>query len=401
MRSRSLSLFAAALLMGGLIYGLIALFGLRHQQGDSYPRYSTLRTDPVGAKAIYQAFDALTEVKASQNFRPLPQLKPTAPVALMYLGVPRPAYWQSRELEVFHGLVAHGSTAVFTFLPATPASIRESGGGDQKEGEESPVRKKKNAKGKKDAKEENEESTPGVAFDQAAEQWGVKFGVLTTKEMPEEKFATRVEEGVLESDLPWRSALYFDELSAPWRVIYKYAGRPVVIERRWGDGRIVMIADSFLLSNEALDGELRRPEFISWLVGSHRTVVFDEEHHGISEGGGMTSLIRHYRLQGFLAGFAVFLVLLLWKSGLRFVPPHGEKVGDNVLIGGRESTEGFVSLLRRSVAPGEILDTCVREWRKSFEHQPAQARKMEVALEQAAAEKGPVARYRKIAQALR
>ena len=42
------------LLVLALGYGLLHLFALRFAQGDVYPPYSSLRSDPLGKKALYE-----------------------------------------------------------------------------------------------------------------------------------------------------------------------------------------------------------------------------------------------------------------------------------------------------------------------------------------------------------
>ena len=54
--------------------GVGHLFQLRFSLGDVYPPYSTLRTDPLGAKAIYEALAAQPALSVERNLRPLDQL---------------------------------------------------------------------------------------------------------------------------------------------------------------------------------------------------------------------------------------------------------------------------------------------------------------------------------------
>src|SRR5262249_53891228 len=57
----------------------------------------------------------------------------------------------------------------------------------------------------------------------------------------------------LPATLPCHTALYFDHANEPWRTIYdREPVRPVLIERPLGRGTVVLAADSFHFSNEAL-----------------------------------------------------------------------------------------------------------------------------------------------------
>jgi hypothetical protein len=121
---------AAALALAALfLYGVAQLFILRYERGDVYPPYSTLRTDPLGAKGLYEALDRLPELSASRNFGPLPRLRPATPITLVYAGLAHRAYWENRELSSFNELVLGGTRAVFAFAPVEkrPRSADEVG----------------------------------------------------------------------------------------------------------------------------------------------------------------------------------------------------------------------------------------------------------------------------------
>jgi hypothetical protein len=64
-----------------------------------------------------------------------------------------------------------------------------------------------------------------------------------------------------------------------------------------------------------------------------------------------------------------------------------------------------VNLLRRNIAPGELLDACYREWSKSFsreiKHAPDLARQLQTIMAEAknrpTGKQDPVALYRRMA----
>jgi hypothetical protein len=55
------------LVLAGFGYGLTLLFKLRFESGDVYPPYSSLRSDPLGTKALYESLGNLVSVE--RNFR--------------------------------------------------------------------------------------------------------------------------------------------------------------------------------------------------------------------------------------------------------------------------------------------------------------------------------------------
>jgi len=443
LRKQLLSLLLALVLAAALVWGLERLFVLRYEVGDIYPPYSSLRADPLGTKVLAAALGELPNVDVQRNFKPLPKLRPLGPVTLVYAGVDHHAYWTDQELLAFDSLVADGSRAVFTFFPveyppsatqderadarerkkkeektesgrsrekrkvaedkkkaATPAKSATSGPEEKKAADD-----KKESKDKKPDEDEDERRENLIDFDTVAQRWGCKFGYL-----PEEKgkafdrHAALIEPGGhLESDISWHSSLYFRDLKPSWKVLYMCGTMPVVIERKWGAGSIILVADSFLLSNEALRGE-RHPRLISRLFDGPPTIIFDEEHNNLRDDPGIVSLVRKYRLHGLVGGLVLLALLFVWKNAVRFIPAHASASAESDVIAGKESGEGFVNLLRRAIRPSAVFDVCVEEWRKAFAHKPRElARVAEIQAQLAARpsrERNPVAAYAAISRAL-
>lgn len=379
-------------------WGLVELFVLRYEVGDSYPPYSSLRADPLGTKALATALGELPNVEVRRNFKPLPKLRTNGPVTLVYAGVPHRAFWGGDELQAFNTLVLSGSRAVFTFYPieALPSSAQErlssreerekkqkredtrqkakelkkeknddkSAPADDKK-KQSEKDKKPDEKSKKS--DESKEADTIISFSEVATRWGFSFDYL-----PEEKgkaydrHAALVEPGgQMESDISWHSALYFKDLKPQWKVLYMCGTMPVVIERKYGSGSIVLVADSFLVSNEALRGE-RQPKLLSRIFSGPPTIIFDEDHNDLRENPGVASLARKYHLSGLIAGLVLLAAVFVWKNMVRFIPAYeSSSAVDNVVVG-KESGEGFVNLLRRSIRPNAIFATCMAEWRKTF-----------------------------------
>src|SRR5438552_9474299 len=68
----------------GFIFGIAKLFKLRFEAGDVYPEYSSLRADPLGAKAFYESLDTLLATR--RNYRPFSKLGDGRETTLFYLG---------------------------------------------------------------------------------------------------------------------------------------------------------------------------------------------------------------------------------------------------------------------------------------------------------------------------
>lgn len=412
-----LRLCAIALLAAAFFYGVMHLFALRYATGGVYPPYSTLRADPLGAKAIHDALGALPGVEVRRNFRALPRLEAPTPITLVYAGIARHVSWEEKELAAFETLVRGGSRAVFTFFPADrpPTSLEDRREEDKErerkkmaeksEPKEKKKEEKKEKKKKSDEKDEEEEKeTTLIGFAKVAKGWGFGFGFLPppTEKSYDRKAVAADAAGPLEHEISWHSALFFEDLAPEWTTLYASGGKPVVIERKFGGGTIVLAGDSFFLSNEALRTE-RHPQLLGRIFSGPAAVVFDEEHLGVSEQPGIATLARKYRLHGAVAALAVIAALFVWKNTARFLPPR-EEAGGGDIVSGKESAEGFVNLLRRTIKPRDILGVCVEEWRKTAAHNSRDRARLEEAWasEQArpAKERSAVAAYETISRAL-
>ena len=426
-------MFLALALVVVFVWGLARLFVLRYQVGDIYPPYSSLRADPLGTKALAAALEELPKVEVRRNFKELPKLRPQGAVTLVYAGVDHDAIWTNEELATFNALVLNGSRAVFTFFPVEKprSAIQDTlardeqrkkkkektdakSSGEKKKDEKNdkdnkktskpdkdkPAKDGKKPKDKKSEADDEEHETVFVDFSDVAKRWGFDFDYL-----PEEKgksydrHAALIEPGGhLEPDISWHSALYFRNLKPQWKVLYMCGTMPVVIERKFGSGSIVLAADSFFISNEALRGE-RHPKLIARLFTGPSPIIFDEEHNDLRENPGIASLARKYHLHGVVAGLVLMAVFFVWKNMVRFVPAYAASSDAGNVVEGKESSEGFINLLRRSIAPSAIFGVCLAEWRKTFKGRPQERARAEEAV-LASSGRDPIATYRVISQAM-
>lgn len=361
-----------------LVWAVSRLFELRYKRGDVYPQYSSLRADPLGTKAIFDAYSELPGFELQRNFRPLVRLKPEQPVTLVYLGIDFESRWMDDELREFESLVTTGTRAVFAFQrefkiegtqrltpssrfqknkgAATPTPTPVPSGTPAPGGTPLPKPKLKPA-----ADEE-----PGIGFDDVAARWGFAFD-LAQDEDPEaiHGLAEPVEGGPkIDAATPWHSALYFKGLDPKWKVIARCNGVPVIAERAFGKGSIIIASDSYFVSNEAMR-TARSSSLLALLFGPPRVVVFDEEHLGVTESMNIVGLARKHGLEGAVVAVLFVVALFLWKNAAPFLPSRTEREADDAVVSGVDAAEGFVHLLRRSVPRARIFSLCVEEWRKA------------------------------------
>ena len=342
-KANAVRLILFLLVVAAFALGVVELFLLRFEAGDIYPAYSSLRSDPLGSRAFYSSLENLNRTRVSRNYLPLENLEFKQPTAFFHIGA---AAFDSQSvssewLKTFERLTNAGGRLVLSFLPVEkkPPNWRTP-----------------------------ECFIPCVSL---KVQWGLIFAFA---DKPADK-AVKVSDDLapariksLPPTISWHSALYFDELEDSWRAIYTADGRPVIIERPFGRGSLVLSADSFFLSNEALRSE-RHPQLLAWLLGDSVNMVFDETHFGILRSPGVLDLIQTHRFHWFILTVAILAILFIWKNSVSFVPPpkiiHSQAGKD--VISDRDSTQGLISLLRRNIPAGRLLQTCAGEWQSSIQ----------------------------------
>jgi hypothetical protein len=404
---------------------LVHLLLLRYERGDVYPEYSTLRADPLGTRAYYEALDSMRDYPVARGFRSLHRELAVNPNAIFYLGfnVDDFATFTKEDISELDTFVKNGGRVVMTFAPEEPGARDEDDSWkkayDKKKAADPD--KKTDAKpdttppAKADAalseeknagpqteqekfereefrreREEDEKDNPRKPHDGTLEKYQRSLAALWgfgwedhTEDKPkkpaensyaeaskpvEEKpevFAQHLYEGNVEAQVPWKSALYFVRLEPQWQRIYSAKYQPVLVRRTWGKGEIILATDSYFISNEALRND-RRPQLLSFVTGAPGRLLFDETHLGTEEKEGVMFLAEKFKLEGYLYGILGVVLLFLWRNSAPLVPPR--LIGRNAALGGavsgKDSRSGLVNLLRRNIAASEILKTSFGEWRR-------------------------------------
>jgi hypothetical protein len=389
----------------GFLFGIVQLFKLRFEVGDVYPAYSSLRSDPLGAMAFYESLGRLSGISVRRDHSSANKLPEGRDTTYLHLAArTHEWHWLPEDLwKEIDAFLLNGGRLAITFYPETARPFRPFAGPSPMG---NPPAQKKGRKRKVQGQEKRSDEQGSLK-----ERWGVEFE-YSKLEVGDADSHEPAEVGN-HSDLPlpetlsWHSATIFTNLDNSWRTIYARGTNPVVIERRFGRGTVVMSTDSYFLSNEAMRND-RHAGLLAWLVGPNRHVIFDESHHGIMDTSGVATLIRNYRLHGLAAGLLVLAALFIWKNSVCFVPLHpAEKSEDYVT--GKDAAAGFVNLLRRNISPRDVLSVCFAEWTKSLYQgryytiasvTQAQAA-MEEELKRPQRERDPVKAYRRICEILK
>jgi hypothetical protein len=344
------------------VYGVTHLLILRFEKGDVYPPYSSYRSDPLGARAFYEGLGLLPGVETVRNVEPLQKVSGLTETTLFLFGLQASGFsaMQQASVKALEDVALSGGRVVISFFPskAHPAPCLV-------DKEKQDPRREENVDRQKEEEQDQEEEQEFYRkeYVDLSKRWSVETG-LSTEKNAEAGLSTPEKD--LPASLAWHSTLVFEPQGPDWQVIYARAGKPVLIERSYGKGSIVLASDSFFLSNEAMKSK-RYPQLLSWLCGSHRKIVFDETHLGVSKSPGITALLRKYGLAPFFISLMVLALLSIWKQSARLVPAYEEEE-QTVVDAGKDAFTGFTNLLRRNISPDSTLSACLEEWKRSFTH---------------------------------
>ncbi len=361
LENKKLRFVFSAFLIAVFLTGVVNLFLLRFKAGDVYPPYSSLRSDPLGTRAFYESLDNLDNIAAKRNYRPMSKIKSGQGVTFFYLGA---KIFNSDSvhkdlLKSFEHIAKSGGRLVIAFFPIMKNQLKplfkEKACQDSEEN---------NLKEEKDNCQVNDDK-----FVSLAERWDVSIRYDEMKEKNKKNaFKAESNNKDLHAPVSLHTAKYFDDLSDSWEVIYASGDRPVIIERKFGKGTIVLSSDSYFFSNEALRGQ-RHPELLAYFMGLNRKALFDETHFGIQKSYGVVYFVGKYRFHWFAAGIVLLAFLFVWKNSVSFAPPHkDEHEGiEESFASDKDYTQGLINLLRRNIPKEKILKVCVEEWEKSIE----------------------------------
>ncbi|HXC97802.1 MAG TPA: DUF4350 domain-containing protein [Verrucomicrobiae bacterium] len=415
--NRKLPLILLFVCASVFVFGIVRLFELRFESGDVYPPYSTLRADPLGTSALYESLGRVPGISPSRDFSANNELPEGRDTTYMHLAGDRDEWRYMpedtfREVETF---VRGGGRLVVAFFPETRESfyarareknLKEETDKPGNDGKTNSVPIKP-GRVKKTMKNGHEELFATISL---KDRWGLDFGFKRLPQGEGDAYdpvnVTSQDEPELPLSLSWHSGSYFTNLDPAWKVVYARQAAPVMVERKFGGGTVVFCTDTYFLSNEAMLKE-RHADLLAWVIGPSSRVMFDEAHLGIVEEPGVAMLVRKYRLHGLVAGLLLLAGLFIWKNSSRFAPgPAEEKPED--FVSGKDSATGFVNLLRRHIAAGDVLNVCVAEWRRSIVRGTYPAARLARAQEAMAAgnalppaQRHPVETYQAICRALK
>jgi len=409
-------LLAATVFVAGVIY----LFLLRFEAGDVYPPYSSLRADPLGTMALCESLAKLPGLEVRRDTTDRNKLPEEPNTTYLHLAV-EARTWRSMSDEVFDEIekfLTRGGRLVITMrpiagwefwsgVPATPVPITNTNTAGTNVPATGPSKTKKSP-GKKPGANQ---PASMIQERSLAKRWGVDFGRVELAQGEDDVYKpARV---INQTDLPlpdsldWHSSLVLTNLNSSWQTIFARGDHPVVAEKAFGRGSIVIATDSYFLSNQALWKE-REPRLLAWLIGPAEHIVFDEAHLGVVESSGVAVLMRKYRLTGVIGALVLLAGLFIWKNSFSLVPPYAGETR-SPFVPGKDATAGFVNLLRRNIPARQVLEVCFEQWTRSLlnraNYRIAAVDQAQTIMEHERARpvtaRNPVQAYREISQALK
>ena len=290
------------LLLGvGFTWGILRILGTQYATGNFYPDYSSLRSDPRGAKLLYDTLARTPGVAVDRNYLPL-EFVAAQSAAVLLLGL-RIGSLDRDLLQRGEGLARGGDRVVMALAF---------------QGEEQPQ--------------------GHTAIEDA---WHVKLAIDRKKGNTHPLSFARAD---------------------GWEIRERDGSQILAIARSFGKGEILLLAESEAFNNEsAVAGE--HWDEVAAALGNNARVVFDETHFDIAESGSVVGLMRRFRLTGLALGLIIVVALAIWKNTAAFPPPveRAEPRGHT----GRTSFEGLVALVERHVPAKDLVRTCWEEWLKA------------------------------------
>lgn len=424
MGSLSKRLLQAVVLFGVFAlfaWGVVALAQIRFEQGDTYAPYSSFRADPLGCRGLYGALGKLPGIEVRRYLRPLDKLTGGDGQVVMVLGLPESGLGgHGEELQKELLRLADAGSRVLVAARPPPGWVRslnkerdDDCGCPDKEGDDA----NDEDQGAAPDKTADAGTPPGGDADKAATEpepekvasdWHLAIDwqpLPTDDSAPVAYVASRQQASdALPEQLTLHTPLIFKADSDDWQPVYSVDGAMVVAERGWGKGSLVVIAESYLFSNEALR-ERPPAAFLAWALGSPREVVFAETHLGVNDSPGLMTLIRRWRLDGILLALFAIAALAVWKNALPLVPSPPPPAGG---VATRDHFSGLVNLLGRHIPLVDLGEACHREWQRGLSRYGYPSAEKRRRIEQLIAderqrpgnERQPLALYRKICQIL-
>jgi hypothetical protein len=312
----------------------VQMFKIRAEVNGVYPEYSSFRADPKGYRILFETLSILPSIHVKRSEQPLRELPSGNGKILVVTGL-LPSGWRPEETKIFNNWMTNGGTLLVAFSSRQFDSNEE--------------------KGRRDAVPPEDKWLRGEVA--KVESWGIR--IFWSKQ----SLVTQLQSNLFADQSSWAGHLNIEPTNSDWKVLAKARDLPVVLQRSFGAGKLVLLADSFPLSNIALAAH-RNAALVSWLFPQHSTVIFDETHFGIVEHPGIIGLARKYGLGGAFVAVLGLAVLYLWASRYSLRPVRRVRADAEPAVRGAGGNEIFTNLLRRTLPATDLCAICLQIWKQ-------------------------------------
>ncbi len=333
MRTRErLALTAVLFLAAVFLFSMVRSVLRRAETTFNYPAYSSLNNGDEGTKAYFEALRRLG-YKPSRNYQPLRKLE-GAQADIFYAGPDLASFRYSdvQELEEFEHVAQRGARIIIAF---------DADGVVGKPNVQAPS---------------NASPKHPPAENTLKTRWGIQLAFVK-RSVPKaaSEFMSRVDL----IPVSWHFSLWAKD----WTASQIKDGSPLFLERGFGKGSILLIAESRLFTNREL---LIHPDarVLAAAPGFRREIIFDESHLGLEDTGTVVGLAAAHGLQWMMVGFVVLAILYVWRSSTSFVPLAPAR--RDTAISGQDAHSALSNLLMQSVPKKSILGFVAEEWNRTL-----------------------------------
>ena len=346
MRNDRLIAFILIGLMAALFVAIgVQMFKVRAEVNGVYPEYSSFRADPKGYRILFETLSRLPSIHVERSVQPLREV-PSGNGKILVMAGLLPSGAPAEETKLLNDWMTNGGTLLVAF------SSRQFDSNEEKNRKDPVPPESKWLRGEVDK----------------IKSWGVR--IFWSKL----NLATELQSNLFAGLSSWAGHLYIQPTKSDWDVLAKARDLPVVLQRRFGAGKLILLADSYPLSNIALAAH-RNAALVSWLFPEHSTVIFDETHFGIVDHPGVMGLARRYGLDGAFVVVLGLAVLYLWASRYSLRPVRRVRADSEPAVRGAGGNEIFTNLLRRTLPTVDLCTVCLQIWKqKGSTNQVKQAR---------------------------
>ena len=385
-KNKVLAYLAVVATVGTFVAVAVRTFEVRLETQEGYPVASSFRADARGCMALYESLGRVPGVQTARFLRTFSNLPPAEGRSLIIAGInPQTSILQVQDRKSLSAWVEAGGTLIV----ALTVEDKNSGKAGSPDYQLFPPAKDQRSPSP------NHKSTPPTE-----EYWieTLQGAGVNLFRHADASARHRFVSGVFATSGSWLGPLYFQDLQPPWRVVAEADHLPVVIERSFGRGNVILIADSYLLTNGSLAND-RKTGFLGWLLRKQTTVLFDESHFGLTENPGIVSLARRYGLESAFFVLLMLALFFIWANRYTLVPKSADQSRGNPIVPGQGGETILVNLLRRSLPPKDLFSTSAELWRQGV-HDAGKIRKLDQLLSSLDRRSSAVDRYNQLSQRL-